>query len=214
MSEETGAPKSESASTEGVGPTDAEVRSDPAKSADPPKSEAKPEPSPLEQAQAEAAKYREQLLRTAADFDNFRKRSRREAEDAQRKGKESAIKEILPIFDNLARALASADNAPDAKSVADGLKMIFRQYTSTLDRMNVKKVETVGKPFDPSLHEAIQHVESAEHAAGVIATEVQAGYTIEGHLLRAAMVCVSKGPAEKPADAGSDGADGEGQTPN
>lgn len=208
MSDETGAPKSPSTSTDDVAFADAEVRNDP------PKAEVKAEPSPLELAQAEAAKYREQLLRTAADFDNFRKRSRREADDAQRKGKETAIKEILPIFDNLARALSSADTAPDAKSVADGLKMIFRQYTSTLERMNVKKVETVGKPFDPSLHEAIQHVESAEHAAGVITAEVQAGYTIEGHLMRAAMVVVSKGAPEKPADGADDAAGGDGQAPN
>ncbi len=157
------------------------------------------EPDPLEVAKAEAQKFREQLLRTAADFENFRKRTRREIEDAQRKGKESAVKELLPVFDNLERAVASAENAPDAKSLAEGLKMVMRQFTTTLEKISIKRVETVGKPFDPTKHEAIQHIES-EHEAGVVAAEVQPGYMIGEHLLRAAMVVVSKGPPEKPAD--------------
>lgn len=158
------------------------------------------EKDPLEVAKAEAAKYREQLLRTAADFDNFRKRSRREHDDAQRRGKESALKDLLPVFDNLERATASAETAPDTKSVADGLKMIGRQFTNTLEKMSIKRIPTVGTPFDPALHEAIQHVHSDEHPAGVIAVEVQAGYSIGDHLLRAALVAVSKGPAEAPAE--------------
>lgn len=170
----------------------------------------KKEPDPLEVAKAEAAKFREQLLRTAADFDNFRKRARREAEDATRKGLEKSLKELLPVFDNLERAAISAEQAPDVKSVADGLKMIGRQFTSTLEKLQVKRIQAVGAPFDPTQHEAIQHVESAEHAAGVVTHEVQAGYLVGDVLLRAAMVVVSKGPpaaapaaepaAEEPAE--------------
>lgn len=156
------------------------------------------QPDPLEVARAEASKYREQLLRTAADFENFRKRSRRESEDAVRKGKESTVKELLPVFDNFDRAIQSADNAPDVKSVADGLRMITRQFTSALERLGIKRVQSVGVPFDPSQHEAIQHIESAEYPAGVVAAEVQPGYLIGDMLLRAAMVVVSKGP---PGDA-------------
>ena len=175
----------------------------------PPGGAAEPEPEldPLEVAKAEAAKFREQLLRTAADFDNFRKRSRREQDDATRRGKESALKELLPVFDNLERATASAETAPDTKSVADGLKMIGRQFVNTLDKMNIKRIATVGMPFDPALHEAIQHV-SSEHPAGVIAIEVQAGYLIGDHLLRAALVAVSKGPDESaPGESGHDDTD-------
>jgi molecular chaperone GrpE len=164
------------------------------------------QPDPVEVAKAEAQKFREQLLRTAADFDNFRKRARREAEDALRKGREGTIKDLLPVFDNLERALTSADNAPDVKSVADGLRMIARQFSNTLDKLGIKRIQAVGKPFDPSQHEAIQHVESAEHPPGVVAAEVQPGYMLGEHLLRAAMVVVSKGqpepaePAEAPAE--------------
>jgi molecular chaperone GrpE len=107
----------------------------------------------------------------------------------------------LPVFDNLERALSSADGAPDVKSVADGLRMVVRQFSTTLEKIGIKRIQAVGAAFDPSLHEAIQHVESTEHEAGVVAAEVQPGYMIGEHLLRAAMVVVSKGgpaAAEEP----------------
>ena len=150
------------------------------------------------QAQAEVARMRDQLLRTAADFDNFRKRSRRETEDAQRRGKESVLKEILPVFDNLERAATHADGAADAKSVADGLRIVLKQFFDTVNKLGVRRVPAVGEPFDPTMHEAIQHLESAEHPSGHIVAEIQAGYMIGEQLLRAAMVVVSKGP---PTDA-------------
>jgi molecular chaperone GrpE len=165
-------------------------------------------PDPLEAAKAEAQKFREQLLRTAADFDNFRKRSRREQDDAQRRGKEQTLKELLPVFDNLERATVSAETAPDVKSVADGLRMVGKQFTASLERLGIKRVPTVGQAFDPALHEAIQHIESKEYPAGVIAAEVQAGYSLGDHLMRAALVAVSKGPpageakAEEPKSEG------------
>lgn len=144
--------------------------------------------------QAEAARLRDQLLRTAADFDNFRKRSRREVEDAQRRGKESALKELLPVFDNLERAATHAEGSADAKSVVDGLRIVLKQFVDTLGRLGVKRIPTVGLPFDPSVHEAIQHLESTEHPAGVIVAEIQPAYMIGEQLLRPAMVVVSKGP--------------------
>jgi molecular chaperone GrpE len=183
--------------------------------APPPVSTAEPAPDPLEAAKAEAQKFREQLLRTAADFDNFRKRSRREQEEALRRGKEATLKELLPVFDNLERATHSADTAPDVKSVADGLRMVGKQFSATLDRLGIKRVPTIGQPFDPGLHEAIQHVESTEHPPGVIAMEVQAGYTFGDHLIRAALVAVSKGPpAEAPPPASAPPSEGDsGSTP-
>ena len=166
--------------------------------------EVKAEPDPLEVAKAEALKYREQLLRTAADFENFRKRTRREVDDATRKGKEQALKDLLPVFDNVERAIASSEAAPDVKSVLDGLRMINRQFVNTLEKMNIRRVKTVGNPFDPSQHEAIQHVESTEHPAGVVAIEVQPGYLLGDFLLRPAMVAVSKGAPEAAVEAGAE----------
>ena len=143
---------------------------------------------------AEIAKLRDQYLRSAADFENYRKRTRREVDDAQRRGRESALKDLLPVFDNLERAAAHATSAPDAKSVVDGLRIVLKQWESTLEKMGVKRVATVGTPFDPAIHEAIQHLESTEHPAGVVLAEVQAGYSMGDYLVRAAMVVVSKGP--------------------
>lgn len=160
----------------------------------------------LAEAKANAARFREQLLRTAADFDNFRKRTRRELEDATRRGKEQALKELLPVFDNVERAMNSAATAPDVKSVADGLRMVNRQFEGALDKLGIKRITSVGQPFDPSQHEAIQHVDSTEHAAGVITNEVQPGYRMGDYLLRAALVVVSKGPGPAAAEGAGEAA--------
>lgn len=197
----TSEPPASGSSGAGEGaPVSGEVASsEPKAPSNPPVAEVAPDP--LEVAKAEAQKFRDQLLRTAADFDNFRKRSRREAEDAQRRGKENVLKELLPVFDNLERAATSAVTAADAKSVAEGIRMVLRQFASTLDRIGIQRVETVGKPFDPGLHEAIQHIDSTEHEAGTVAAEVQAGYQMGDHLVRAALVVVSKGPGPEKAEA-------------
>ncbi|WP_437976005.1 nucleotide exchange factor GrpE [Sorangium sp. So ce295] len=155
----------------------------------------------LGEVQAEAARMREQLLRTAADFDNFRKRSRREVEEAQRRGRESILKDLLPVFDNLERAAIHAESAPDVKSVAEGVRIVTKQFVDTLERMGIKRIAAVGKPFDPSVHEAIQQLDSTEHPAGVVIAEVQPGYMLGDYLIRAAMVVVSKGSPVEPAPA-------------
>jgi len=147
---------------------------------------------PLELARAEAAKMREMLVRTAADFDNFRKRTRRELEDARRGGREDLLKELLPVFDNLERAIQSAQRATDVKAVADGLTMILKQVEATLGRVGINRIPTTGNPFDPSLHEAIQQVETDEHPPGTVVAEVQPGYSTGDKLVRAAMVVVAK----------------------
>jgi molecular chaperone GrpE len=146
----------------------------------------------LEEAQAETARIRDQLLRTAADFDNFRKRTRRELDDAYKRGKEELLRELLPVFDNLERAVVHAEQASDAKAVADGVGMVLKQFQDTLGKVGVKRIVAIGAPFDPSLHEAIQQVETNEHPPGTIVAEVQPGYAMGDRLVRAAMVVVAK----------------------
>jgi molecular chaperone GrpE len=164
-----------------------------AKSPSQPPESAKAEGQQPETQKDEVARLRDQLLRTAADFDNFRKRSRREQDDAHRRGRQEVIKDLLPVFDNLERAAVSAEGAPDVKAVSDGLRIVLRQFVDTLGKLGVKRIPTVGQPFDPAVHEAIQHLASADQPAGVILAEVQPGYSIGDHLVRAAMVVVSKG---------------------
>jgi molecular chaperone GrpE len=151
-----------------------------------------PAPNELERAQEEAAKLKDMLVRTAADFDNFRKRTRRELDDARRGGRDDLLKEMLPVFDNLERAIQSAQKATDVKAVADGLAMIVKQFESTLGRTGIQRVPTVGSMFDPSQHEAIQQMETDEHPPGTVVAEVQPGYKEGERLVRAAMVVVAK----------------------
>lgn len=147
---------------------------------------------PLAAAKAETARFRDQWMRSAADFDNFRKRSRKELEDTRKAGREDLLKDLLPVFDNLERAITSADRATEVKPVADGLKMVLRQFVDTLGRSGIAKVATVGHPFDPAQHEAIQQVETDEVAPGTVMAEVQPGYLQGDRLVRAAMVVVAK----------------------
>jgi molecular chaperone GrpE len=151
---------------------------------------------PLAQAQAEAARLKDAWLRTAADFDNFRKRTRREVEDARRTGREDLLRVLLPVFDNLERALQSAQRSSDVKAMAEGLKMVERQFIDALGREGIARVPTVGHPFDPSVHEAIQQVETGDHEPGIVLAEVQPGYMQGDRLLRAAMVVVAKPKAD------------------
>lgn len=142
---------------------------------------------------AEVAKLRDQLLRTAADFDNYRKRTRREVDDAQKRGKETTVKDLLPVFDNFERAITHAEGTEAGKAVAEGLRIVLKQFIDTLEKMGIQRINAVGQPFDPAVHEAIQHIESAEHPAGVVVYDVQPGYRLGDHLVRASMVVVSKG---------------------
>jgi len=151
---------------------------------------------PLAEARAEVARFKEQWIRTAADFDNFRKRTRRDVDDARRGGREDLLKELLPVFDNLERAMQSAQRAADVKAVTDGLSMIQKQFNDVLGRGGIARVPTIGLAFDPSVHEAIQQVETADHPPGTIVAEVQPGYVQGDRLVRAAMVVVAKPKAE------------------
>ncbi len=158
------------------------------------RSEAPPEP---EGPEVELARVRDRLLRTAADFDNFRKRTRRDIADAERRVQEQLLSALLPTFDNLERASTHAGAAPDVKALAEGLEMVLRQFQDALAGLGIERIATVGKAFDPAEHEAVQHVHSDEIPPGAIVQELQAGYRWQGKLLRPALVVVSK-PALPP----------------
>lgn len=146
----------------------------------------------LAEAQEETLKYKDQLLRTLADLDNVRKRSRKEVEDAFKSGQAGFMKEFLPVFDNLERALKSAESATEVKAVAEGLTLVLRQFGDTLTKAGIRRTPGVGEPFDPQFQEAIQQVETDEHAPGTVIAEVQPGYVHGERLIRAAMVVVAK----------------------
>ncbi len=141
---------------------------------------------------AELARLKDQLLRTLADFDNFRKRSRREISDTVRLAREELLRDLLPVFDNLERAGQHAAGSTDIQPLADGIQIVMRQFLDTLAKLGVERVATVGQPFDPAVHEAVQQVESADLPPGSIAQELLAGYHVGDRLIRPAMVVVAR----------------------
>jgi molecular chaperone GrpE len=151
-------------------------------------------PSADETSKAEAARLKDQLLRTLADFDNYRKRSRKEIADAERMAREDVLRELLPVFDNLERASQHAVGSADVQSMNEGIQIVMRQFTETLNKLNVERVQSVGQAFDPAVHEAVQQVESTELPAGAVAQELLAGYRLGDRLIRPAMVVVVKPP--------------------
>jgi molecular chaperone GrpE len=155
---------------------------------------AQPEVSELQTLKDERDKFKDQLLRTAADFENFRKRSRKDVEDAERRGKEEAVRELLPVIDNLERAVAAAAAAKDIAAVIDGVKMVLRLFEDQASRLGLARVTTVGERFDPSIHDAIQHKETDESPAGTVVAEIVAGWRLGEKLVRPAMVVVAKKP--------------------
>jgi len=158
-----------------------------------PESTAPPE-NPLERAQAEAVRLKDQLLRLAADFDNFKKRSRRELDDVRKVARDEVLRELLPVFDNLERATAHAAQATDVTALSDGIGMVIRQFTDTLAKLGIDRMQSLGTPFDPAMHEAVQHLETTEYPPGSVAVELQAGYRAGDRVLRPAMVVVAKPP--------------------
>lgn len=165
------------------------------------------EPSPLEQAEAERDRLKDQLLRVAADFDNFRKRTKKDIEHAERRAKEDVLREILPVIDNLERAVQAAQGATDVASVVTGIEMVLKGFEDASGRIGLEKISSLGQRFDPTVHDAFQQQESAEHPPGTILAEYQPGYRLGDRLLRPAMVVVSKKPPE-PAPEGDGGGEG------
>lgn len=158
----------------------------------------------------ERDKLKDQLLRTAADFDNFRKRSKRDLEDSERRGREEILNHILPVMDNLERAVAAAESATDVAAVAEGVRMVLKQYEDVCGRIGIERVATVGERFDPNLHDAIQQAETAEHPPGTVIAEIMPGYRMNERLVRAALVVVARAPAGGSED--DDEADDAGAT--
>jgi len=149
-------------------------------------------------------RMKQQLMRTAADFDNFRRRSRREVEEARMRGKDDAVLEFLPVIDNLERAVTAAESAENVESVVSGIKMVLNLFEGTAERMGLNKIPSVGARFDPAVHDAIQHQESDEHPPGSIMNEVAPGYMFGKRLIRPAMVVVARKPEPKPDPEGED----------
>jgi molecular chaperone GrpE len=158
--------------------------------ADPPRDATAAEQERI-QLRAELDELKDRWMRERADLENFKRRAAREKQDALRFGSENLLKDLLPVIDNLHRALAHAKS--DDPIVA-GVELVLRGIDEVFERHGVKIVPARGTPFDPNRHEAISHVES-DAPANTVIDEHQRGYVLHDRLLRPALVTVGKGPA-------------------
>jgi len=147
---------------------------------------------------AKADENWDRFLRAAADLENYRKRAAREKEELARFTAEKIVAALLPVLDNLERALAAAEqHTQKPEAILQGLTQVQTQFRRTLEEHGLKEVVAhAGHPFDPNLHEAVSHVPHAEHPEGVIIDQLQRGYKLADRLLRPARVVVSKGAAQ------------------
>jgi molecular chaperone GrpE len=142
--------------------------------------------------EAELSEAQEQVLRTAADAENFKKRLQREKDEQTRYANESFMRELLTVIDNLERALEHSETGSSQGGLVEGLTMTLKGFLDTLTRFGCTQVEATGKPFDPNFHEAVSQEESADHEPNTVLKELQKGYMLKERLLRPAMVLVSK----------------------
>jgi len=149
-------------------------------------------------------------LRAAADLENYKKRAVKERDEAQKFGSERLLKDLIPVLDNLERALAAA---PEGDPLAKGVRLVLRGFEETLGRHGIKAFSALGQPFDPRLHEAVMQVAAGDQPPGTVLMEHGRGYLLNDRLVRPAMVgvAVTQAPAaSSPGDAGPAGAAGAG----
>jgi molecular chaperone GrpE len=159
---------------------------------------AAPEPDWKEQYE----KARNQLLRVAADFENYKKRAKRDSQDAAHRARDEVLQEFLPVIDNLERALghAEASEVQDAASLVAGVQMVLRSFQAGMERFGLKGFDSLGQVFDPNLHEALSLRESSDVTPGSVLEEFRRGYHLGERLIRPALVVVAKAPAAAAAE--------------
>lgn len=146
----------------------------------------------LEALVAERDRLRDAMLRTQAEFDNFRKRTAKEKKETGRAASAHVIRELLPVLDGLELALKSPGDADS--EMRRGVDLLLKQFRETLEKMGLKAVPAAGAPFDPHIHHAVEMVETEEHPDHTVMEEYQRGYFFQDHLLRPAMVRVAVHP--------------------
>ncbi|MGN0376819.1 MAG: nucleotide exchange factor GrpE [Suilimivivens sp.] len=132
----------------------------------------------------------DKVKRQMAEFDNFRKRTEKEKTAMFETGAKSVIEKILPVIDNFERGFAAIPEEEKGTPFAEGMEMVYKQLITELEKMDVKPIPAVGEEFDPNLHNAVMQVESEEYESGVIAQELQKGYTYRDSVVRHSMVAV------------------------
>lgn len=166
--------------------------------------EAEEAKAPTEDPAAELAKERDELkdrlLRQAAELENFKKRSQREKTEFLRRANEAMTKDLLPVLDNMERALDHVDESGENSSVLEGLNMIYQELVKVMTNHGLEPIKALGEPFNPEFHEAMMQEENPEAEDNTVIRELQKGYLFQERLLRPAMVVVSKKPVQAAKD--------------
>jgi molecular chaperone GrpE len=153
----------------------------------------------------EIAELKDKYLRALAESENIRKRTRQQSEESIRLQRENLLRDLLPIADNLERAIEAARAAGGGGRIVEGIEMVLRSLFDFLKSHGVSQISAVGQPFDPQRHEAVDHVESREHPPNTVVSEFHRGYLIGDRMLRPSRVAVARGAG---GDGGADEGDG------
>ncbi len=148
----------------------------------------------LSQALSDTKTHQEQYLRTLADMENLRKRTQRDKEELAKFANENFLREILPVIDNLERAVEHAEQAESNDGLFEGVQMTLTQFSQLLSRFGVEPVDAIGQAFDPAYHQAMGQMESDEHPVNTVVQQMQKGYQLNNRLLRPAFVMLAKAP--------------------
>jgi molecular chaperone GrpE len=150
----------------------------------------------IEGLQAQLADAEKRVLMAHADLDNFRRRTRRDMQDQLRYATLGLMSELLESVDNLQRAIESYEQDPNGEGLVEGVKLVAKQISTTLENNGCKKIEAVGRPFDPNLHQALQMQSSNEFEPNTVMMDLRPGFQLYDRVVRPAQVFVSTGPAE------------------
>ncbi len=140
----------------------------------------------------ELGEARDKMLRAQAELDNYRKRARRELEDERKYAEINLLRDLLPVHDNIVRAIEAAGKKADATALLEGLKIVRKQLDSVLEKHHCEPITGEGLPFDPAMHNAMMQQPSPEHPENTVLNIVQSGYHLHDRVLRPAQVIVSK----------------------
>ena len=151
----------------------------------------------LEEKAEELRTAQDKYLRLAAEFDNYKRRSQRDQSDAIKFANEKLIKDVLPILDNLERAIQSGQEQKTTEALLEGVILTHKQFLETLTKIGVQQISSIGEPFDPTKHQAVAQVESSEVQPNTIIEEFQKGYFLHERIIRPAMVTVAKQPSDQ-----------------
>ncbi len=148
----------------------------------------------VEELRRQVEDKQDKLLRALAEAENFKRRTQRERDESVRYANESLLRDLIPVIDNLDRALGAARAAGGAEGVVGGIELIQRELLKVLERAGVTRYSALGQPFDPTRHEAIARVVSADAKPGTVVAETMPGYLLHTRVLRAALVSVAAAP--------------------